>query len=35
MADIDIRESIMDKLKETENNYDVKILLAIESGSRG
>ena len=31
----DIRESILNKLKETENIYKVKIPLAIESGSRG
>lgn len=31
----DIKDSIMRKLKETESNYNVKIPLAIESGSRG
>ena len=31
----DIRESILNKLRETENIYKVKIPLAIESGSRG
>lgn len=31
----DIKNAIMQKLKETERNYEVKIPFAIESGSRG
>jgi len=31
----EIRESILNKLEETQNKYNVRILLAIESGSRG
>lgn len=31
----EIKQKIMDKLRETEIRYDVKIILAIESGSRG
>ena len=31
----DIKQAIMQKLSETEQQYNVKIPLAIESGSRG
>jgi len=35
MGSNEIRQGILNKLKETEINYGVKIILAIESGSRG
>ena len=34
MIDSSIREDILSRLEKTEEKYDVKILMAIESGSR-
>ena len=33
--DLIIKQSILEKLYETEETHQVKILLAVESGSRG